>query len=431
MHRDLLSYLDSWRDDPLRMPLILRGARQVGKSWLAKELGKRFDYFIEINFDLDADAKLLFQHTGQAQHILTKLEFYSGQKVIAGKTLVFLDEIQECPNALKMLRYFKEQHPELHIIAAGSLLEFLLDEIGVPVGRVQFLYVTPLSFAEFLSVSGKQHLRDYLDSKLIDPVIHKQLLEELRNYMWLGGMPAVVDAWLRYHDGERCQRLQDNLLTSYRQDFLKYARKNQVPHIEHVFMSIAQQLGKKFKYASIDNDIKSATLKNALALLIKAGVALPCYQSSGHALPLAANKNSRHFKIFFFDIGLLQRLLKCNLRDWVCAKMDVNYLGSLAEQLVAQEYVAYSSPSEAQELYYWHRESKGANAEVDFLFVKKRIYPVEVKSGIKGGMKSLHVFLKEHPHTPVGLKISQAMPGQQENIEEIPLYGLHAWLKSE
>jgi predicted AAA+ superfamily ATPase len=176
------------------MPLILRGARQVGKSWLANRLAKHFPHFIELNFDADEEACRLFTGNPDINHLLEKLSLYAGKKIEPGKTLLFLDEIQECPAALKMLRYFKEKCPELHVTAAGSLLDFLLEKIGIPVGRVQFLYCYPLSFGEFLTVSGRSDLREYIKSKEIDRVIHLQLLELLKTYMWLGGMPAVVDA---------------------------------------------------------------------------------------------------------------------------------------------------------------------------------------------------------------------------------------------
>jgi uncharacterized protein len=154
MKRDLMRSLENWQTDPLRMPLIIRGARQVGKSWLAQEFGKKFESFVEINFDMDSEAASLFTGKLNIHNIIEKISLFTGKKIIAGKSLLFLDGIQECPQALKALRYFKEQCPELHVIAAGSLLDFVLEQVGVPVGRVQFLYLYPLSFAEFLTAAG-------------------------------------------------------------------------------------------------------------------------------------------------------------------------------------------------------------------------------------------------------------------------------------
>ncbi|MEE9451881.1 MAG: ATP-binding protein, partial [Gammaproteobacteria bacterium] len=365
------------------------------------------------------------------QQILEKIRLYTGKKIEYGKTLLFLDEIQECPLALKMLRYFKERCPELHVIAAGSLLDFLLEKISMPVGRVQFLYCYPLSFGEFLTASDRSDLREYIRSEDIDPSIHIRLLELLKTYMWLGGMPAVVDAWLKLADAEKCCSLQDRIITAYQQDFLKYAKKNQIRNVESVFLSIPKQLGNKFKYTSVDNTGKSQSLKNALSLLFMAGISYPCFHSSGQGHPLGANKNEKRFKVFFFDVGLAQRIMGLTLKDWVTAPIDVKYLGAVAEQLIAQEYIAYSNPEKPYELYYWHREEAGSNAEVDFLFLKdKLIIPVEVKSGVKGGMKSIKQFLNTHPHSKYGLKISQGIKQQNQHMQEISLYGLEAWLKS-
>ena len=431
MKRDLINQLTIWKSDPLRMPLILRGARQVGKSWLVKEFSAQFTHFIELNFDEDEDARILFSGKLDVEKLLEKIRFYSGKKIEYGKTLIFLDEIQECPAALKALRYFKENCAGLHIIAAGSLLDFLLEEMGMPVGRVQFLYCRPLSFGEYLTAIERNDLREYIQSPEMDLSIHGQMLELLKTYMWVGGMPAVVDAWIKYSDENQCRSLQDRILIAYRQDFLKYAKKNQTKHVETVFLSVPYQLGNKFKYKLAGEGVKSATLRSALSLLSMAGIIHPCYHSSGQGQPLSAGQNRNRFKTFFFDIGLAQRLMGLDLKDWVTTPLDVKYMGSIAEQLVAQEYIAYSNPEKPCELYYWHRESPGSNAEVDFLFLKNNsIVPVEVKSGVKGGMKSLNQFLGSHPHSKYGLKISQGTRHQSSTLQEISLYGLEAWMKS-
>lgn len=430
MKRDLFGELIKWKNDPLQMPLILRGARQVGKSWLVREFGKEFEYFIELNFDEDENLSHFFNSHLTLPQILDRIQFYTEKKIIHGKTLLFFDEIQECPNALKILRYFKEKHSGLHVIAAGSLLDFYLDKLGLPVGRVQFLFLYPLSFGEFLNAIGKPDLRHYIHTLIYDQSIHRILLEYLKTYMWLGGLPAVVSTWIDYQDPEKCQFLQDQILIAYKQDFNKYARKNQIENVEKVFLSVPQQLGKKFKYVHVDSEIKNNTLKNALELLIKAGVAHPCYHSSGQGIPLGANKNEKMFKIFFFDIGLAQRILGLRLRDWATMPIDVQHLGAIAEQLVAQEYIAYSSLTNPCEIFYWQREEPGSNAEVDFLFVKNgSIVPVEVKSGIKGGMKSITTFLNSHLHSTYGLKISQSLHHEAHHLQEICFYEIEAWLK--
>lgn len=428
--RDLYNYLLKWRSDSLRMPLILRGARQVGKSWLVNQFGKTFDCYIELNFDWDEGASSLFDGNLEIHHIVENIQFYANKRIVPGKTLIFFDEIQECPRALKTLRYFKEKMPELHVIAAGSLLDFTLEKIGVPVGRVQFLYLYPLSFVEFLNANQRSDLREYIETnKTIEPAIHKILLELLKTYMWLGGMPAVVDAWLRTRDPIGCQSLQDRLISAYRQDFQKYAKKTQIDNVDKVFASVQQQLGKKFKYSDVDPEVKSHSLKNALSLLIKAGVAYPCYHTSAQGLPLAAGMNEKRFKVFFFDIGLAQRMAGLSLKNWVISPLDVKYLGAVTEQLIAQEYIAYLNPEKNPELYYWHRETSASNAEIDFIFEKMgNIIPVEVKAAVKGGMKSLKSYQQSHPNTPYGLKISQNIKAEHGDVKEISLYALRAWL---
>jgi predicted AAA+ superfamily ATPase len=429
MKRDLSNDLIAWKTSPLRKPILLRGARQVGKSWLVRELGKSFDFFVEINFERDQKTSRLFDADLHVTAILEKLSLYCGQKIVTGKTLLFLDEIQECENALRALRYFKEDCPELHVIAAGSLIDFALEKLGIPVGRVQFFYLHPLSFGEFLTNSNREDLRQHIHAKKADPIFHETLLELLKTYMLLGGMPAVVDSWLNHKDISLCQMLQDEIITSYKQDFNKYARRHQLEHVTKIFESIPQHLGNKFKFSNIDEDIRAYPLKQAMLLLEKAGIALLCFHTSGQAQPLGAGKDEKKFKVFFFDIGLAQKLLGLNLSEWAVTPIKVSNVGALAEQLVAQEFVAYTSHHSPPELFYWHRENRGSNAEVDFLFLKNNmIIPVEVKSGIKGGLKSMKVFLAAHKNSKFGLKISEGNFNMTPEMEEIPLYGVEAWI---
>lgn len=429
MYRDILLELNAWRQHPLRKPLVLRGARQVGKSWIVREFGKSFTSFVEINFEKEKDAKTFFAGDIKIGELLEHLSLYSGKKIVPGETLLFLDEIQDCENAITTLRYFKEELPELHVVAAGSLVEFALEKIGTPVGRIQFLYLYPLSFGEFLLALGKKGFREYIKAGKVDPVIHKQILELLKNYMWLGGMPAVVKAWIDYKDPKICQDAQDEIIETYRQDFSKYARKRQIDNVAMVFDAIPRQLGGKFKYSHVDAHTNQQPIKQALHLLEKAGVALPAYHSSGQGVPLGASRNEKKFKTFFFDIGLAQRILGLDLKNWVVAPLKVVNVGAIAEQLVAQEFVAYSFMKSKPELYYWHRESSSSNAEVDLLFTKgSMVVPVEIKSGQKGGLKSMQVFLKSHPHSKYGLKIFEGEFASHDNIREIPLYGIEAWV---
>ncbi len=428
MRRDHLNFLRRWRKDPIRVPLMIRGARQVGKSWLVNTFGQEFDHFITLNFEKDKRVHALFPDHVDIPKTLETLQAYTQTPIIPGKTLIFLDEIQECPDALRYLRYFKEERQDLHVIAAGSLLEFTLEKLGMAVGRIDYLFLYPLSFMEFLDAQHREDLREAITHQKVDAASHGVILDYLKNYMWLGGMPAVVDTWIKHKDSALCQRVQDRIIGNYEDDFQKYAKRHQIETVGKVFRSIGKQLGHKFQYANVDGDMKTYPIKQGLHLLIKAGVAHPCFHTSGHVYPLNAEINEKKFKVFFFDIGIAHRLLGLDLAEWVTTPFEMDYLGESAEQLVAQEFIAYSNPSKPCEIYYWCIESKTGNAEVDFIAVKnKEIVPVEVKSGIKGGMKSLRLFLETHPKSTYGIKISEGQFSKHGNLEEIPLYGLAGW----
>lgn len=430
MYRDRLAALSKWAQSPIRVPLILRGARQVGKSWLVNELAKQFDQFITLNFDKQKSLAELFKADINIPRLLERLSLYFGKPIVPGKTLIFFDEIQECEAAIGYLRYFKEEFPQLHVIAAGSLIDFQLEKIGLPVGRVDFLYLFPLSFAEFLSANNRDDLRNFLYQQENDPALDLLLKEYLKTYIWLGGMPEVISTWLTTKNTELCQQIQDRIIQAYKDDFEKYAKRKQIPYIEKIFSNIPLQLGEKFTYSKVDKEIRSQNLKEALFLLEKAGIALPCYHSSGQNPPLAANKDDKRFKVFFFDLGLSQRILGLKHQDWIINAIKVDNIGGLAEQFVAQELVAYQSCHEKCELFYWHREAKNSNAEVDFLAIKNsKLIPIEVKSGKKGHLKSMHAYLAAHPSAAYGLKISESGFAQHGSIHEIPLYAIESWIK--
>lgn len=430
MKRDFIKDLESWKGEVTRKPLLLRGARQVGKSWLVHAFSKSFSNFIEINFEKDKSAKTLFAGDVRIPQLLERLSLYAGGKIVAGQTLLFLDEIQECEEALTVLRYFKEESPELHVIAAGSLVEFALAKLGLPVGRIQFLHLYPLSFGEYLDAVGREDLRCHLFNQEVHGAIHSQLLDFLKTYLWLGGMPAVMEAWLSHKDVQLCQRLQDEILQAYRQDFLKYAKQKQVDHVVQVFESIPAQLGRKFVYSHINPHLRAQELAKALQLLEMAGIALSAYHTSAQGLPLGAAKNEKRSKVFFFDVGLAQRLLGLDMRVWVLGELTVTNIGAIAEQFVAQELAAYAPPHLKAELFYWHREAATSNAEVDFVVVHgRKIVPVEVKSGIQGGLKGLRLFMASHPASIQGVKISEHPFASHDNLREVPLYGIEAWIK--
>lgn len=431
MKRDILNELQNWRNDNLRNPLILRGARQVGKSWVIDEFGKQFDNYICINFEKEKSAIALFQGDFRVNELVEKIIVYTKEPVIPGRTLLFFDETQLCPECLIALRYFKEEMPQLHVIAAGSLLEFALEKVGLPVGRVQIMYLYPLSFGEFLTATDNDILRQYLFKKNIDAANHQKLMELLKTYLWLGGMPGVVAAWLQEKNVIKCQNLQNYIIETYKQDFTKYAHKYRIEYVEKIFAAIPPNLGKKFKYSNVDKEIRSQFLKNALLLLAKANVIHLVYHSSGHENPLGATKDETKFKVFFIDVGLAHHMLGLDLKNWAAQQMDLKTLGSIAEQFVAQEIIAYTATHRKAELYYWHREAKSSNAEVDFLLIKNgQIVPVEVKAGKTGSFRSMQQFLIEHPKSKYGLKIAEGLFLIHDHLEQIPLYGIEAWLNN-
>lgn len=434
LKRDLSDHLRKWKNDPRKKPLILRGARQVGKSWLARELGKEFDNFVEINFEKKPELASLFDGNIDTGKIMQNLSNYLGTKITPGTTLLFFDEIQECPKAILTLRYFYEDLPQLHVLAAGSLLEFQLKNINVPVGRVSFVNVYPLSFAEYLTAANKHHLRIMLMENYFKPIpepIHNLLIEEVRNYTLLGGMPEIVADYLEFGLLNRCSDIQTNLLETYRSDFQKYAKKHQLKYIEKVFDSIPMQLGRKFKYANIAADIKSRDLGDALELLQMAGIAYKVYHTNANGFPLMVESDPKKFKVLFFDIGLALRILKLDHRP-LLLDPDISLVnnGAAAELFAGLELIAYQNHIERVNLFYWHRESKSSNAEVDYVTaIDGKIVPVEVKSSTTGRMKSLRIFM-ELKHRDFAVKVSGLNFSLFENVQSIPLYGLESLVKS-
>lgn len=434
MKRDLLQYLTLWKNRSKRKPILLRGARQVGKSWLARKLGETFTHYIEINFEKNSDLCAFFQSDLDAKKIAFNLANYFSTKITPGKTLLFLDEIQVCPKAISALRYFYEDFPELHVIGAGSLLEFELQKISAPVGRIEIIYVYPLSFAEYLTASGKQNLRDLIFASRFQEIaepFHKQLQEEIRNYTLLGGMPEVVASYLENHDFEQSCDLQSILLETFRRDFNKYAKKYQINYLNRIFDLAPLQTGNKFKYSQVDKDIKSRELAGALELLEMAGLLYRVYHSSANGIPLRAEMDPKKFKVLFFDIGLTQRLLKVDYRQ-LFLNPDIALVnnGAIAELLTGLELIAHQPFKERPESFYWHREERSSNAEVDYVInLGPLLVPIEVKSGTTGRLKSLHSFMKTKK-SQLGIKISSGNFSHPSPIQIIPFYGIELLMKN-
>lgn len=432
MKRTIESELHSWRHDSRRKPLLIRGARQVGKSYTVSQLGRdQFESVVTINLEAEPQIAEAF-NTLDPKQLLGKLQILTARPIVPGKTLLFIDEIQAFPKAIVALRYFYEQLPELHVIAAGSLLELALNAAGIsmPVGRIQYLYMKPMSFEEFLIAMGQETTVEALTHKrelLNDSAVHETLLEWVKQYLLIGGMPEVVEEYRESGNYERCQRIQTSLLQTYRDDFNKYGRHTQHENIAKVFQSAIKQVGNKFKYVKIDPDIPSRNIKEALELLVLAGVYHKVIKSTADGLPLGANTNERFFKVIFLDVGLMQNL--CGLAAEIVQEKDMMnvYQGALMEQFVGQELIAYQDVYNQPVLYYWAREAKSSRAEIDYVCQSgSSIVPVEVKSGKTGHLKSLLQFLKEKGQA-WGIKISSSPLQAEKPVLSLPFYLVRHW----
>lgn len=393
-----------WKDASRRKPLIIRGARQVGKTWLVENvLARQFDSFVKIDLEKRRDIHTHFEDNLDPETILVYLELEAG-RIIPGKTLLFFDEIQACPRALMALRYFYEQMPELHVVAAGSLLEFAFGDISIPVGRVQYLNMHPMTFYEYLIAVDKEPMAEFIHKSPseVDPKIQKKILNELKTYFFVGGMPECIKTYRDAGSMIEAFAVQSEILDSYRDDFSKYTPKIDITCLDAVFLNVAQNIGRQLKYTRLNAGHSGQMNHKAFDLLKKAKLIhkIPACDPSG--LPLGATANQKKFKAVMLDIGLLQRI--CQVPVELELKQEnllAMYRGILAEQYVAQEMLANKDGSG---LYYWARDARSSSAEVDYLAVRQgTIYPVEVKSGAGGSLKSLHLMLEKYTHCPEGI----------------------------
>ncbi len=396
-----------------RKPLLLRGARQVGKTFMVQQFGKSFAHCVSINFELEPHYKSCFEES-HPDKIIPLLSALSGQPILDGETLLFLDEIQVCPRALQALRYFKELRPALHVIAAGSLIEFALhrEQVSMPVGRVEYLYMRPCSFREYLENSGHETLLAFLNTVTIatgiPTAIHERLLGLFREYMVIGGMPEAMQMYVGTRDLLAVQRIHNSILQTYQDDFGKYASLSQQSCLQTVFDKTPGQVGQQISFAKFAPEYRSRELKQAMVLLEYAGVIQSIYATCASGLPLVTTKNEKKFKLAFLDIGLVQRKSGFGqalllTQNW----LQLNH-GALAEQVVAQELMAYQDPFSAPELFFWARDQRGSQAEVDYVTHQgAQIVPIEVKSSATGHLRSLKLLMQER-NLPLGIKVSMA-----------------------
>lgn len=422
--------LDQWRAESRHKPLLIRGARQVGKTQTIREFGKKFEHFIEINFEETPRLKALFAEDLSPAGICENIAAIYKTPIIPGSTLLFFDEIQGCQEAIAALRFFHEQMPGLHVIGAGSLLEFALAEMPTfGVGRIRSLFMYPLSFAEFLAGAGEHPLlakiKDANPSQPLHEALHGKLLELVRKFICLGGMPEVIASYLATKDLHHCQQLLDDLIISIQADFAKYRKRTPVARLNEVFQAVVFQAGQKFVYAKACAQAKQHQIKEALQLLVTAGLVIPVAHSSSNGIPLGAGANPRKQKMLVYDTGIFQRLMGLDLADFLLSKnFDAINKGHVAEQFVGLELIKAGSCYQNPLLYYWHREAKNSNAEVDYVItIARKIVPVEVKAGTKGAMQSLFLFLQERK-LHKGIRISNENFSVYDAIAVYPLYAV-------
>ena len=422
MKRTAWNELEAWKKRAQRKPLLLHGARQVGKTWLMREFGRqRYNNTIVVNFDTNVTMRELFSHEKNVRMLVEGMSLMSGVEITPEDTLIILDEIQECPQALAMLKYFCEDAPEYHVMAAGSLLGVAEVHRGYsfPVGKVEFLTITPLSFYEFLDAVGHASYAEALrESKLSFITAAKDTYTRLlKTYFFVGGMPAVVSDYATHADFASARRIQDDLLAAYEQDFSKHIHAADTPKVRLIWNSIPSQLAreKKFKYKNLAQGARSSTYENALSWLTASGLAHRLPNIVKPSLPLTAYENGAHFKLYMTDIGLL------------CAKSGLDrhtllegnalfeeFKGALTEQYVLQELKTLGKLP----LGYW----TGGESEVDFIVQSgNRILPIEVKAGINLKAKSLNVYRKKY-EPPLAIRASLAQYHSQDGLMDLPLY---------
>jgi len=420
MKRNIESYLVSWKNNTNRKPLIVRGARQVGKTFSIMKFGKKnFKYFLMLNPEQDHSLKTIFQSKNPIL-ICNELSALYNIPIIEGETLLFIDEIQLLPEAIAALRYFYEQMPALHLITAGSLLDHTLNELpySMPVGRVEFAYMYPLSFIEFLLANGQGGLINYLNSytfnNAFSEAIHIKIMEYLRLYFFIGGMPEAVKVYVETANLIEVEKVHSGILTSFQYDFAKYGTRKQQEYLKESLLYAAKNIGKKVKFSAINNSVHSSYIKDSLIKLELSRIIHLVKKTRSSKIPINQYVNQSIFKPLFLDIGLVCSLSRIKLSD--LSNLVTDFEGALAEQFVGQELITSFEFYEDAKLFYWVREAKNTNAEIDFLHqIKNKIYPLEVKAGKTGTLKSLQVYLAEKK-AQTGIRFNTDLPSIGKNL---------------
>ena len=424
MKRPLLQRLNSWKSSAHRKPMLVMGARQVGKTTLIREFGRQsYRHVVELNFDDHPHLKQLFERDLDPKRILRDISLELNAEIIPGETLLFFDEIQDCPNALNSLKYFRENASEYHVCGAGSLLGVKLMHMkGFPVGQVHFEKLYPLSFFEFLDALDQTRLKNYLLELTIDDTInesiHEKCLEYLRYYLLIGGMPEAVSIYQQTEKFDSVRDVHRDILRSYDLDFVKHAPHHLVMKITECFHSITSQLAKenkKFIYSVIREGARARNYEEALQWLVEANLFHKAYQISSPKIPLRTYENSQFFKAYFCDVGLLNTMTNLPIKALIQGNaLFQEFHGALIENFVAQEMAC-----DHERLYYWNSENR---AEVDFVFqYEESIYPLEVKAGTTKHKKSLMAYRDKY-HPPLLLRASPQNLEKQVDFVNVPLY---------
>jgi uncharacterized protein len=418
MKRTILNNLISWKSDKFRKPLILKGARQVGKTYILRKFGdSEYENVAYFNFESSPQLKNLFSASLNPSDIIKILSIEISSSIEPKKTLIIFDEIQECPDALNSLKYFNEFANDYHICAAGSLLGITLaKEKGFPVGKVDFMTLYPLSFYEFLEAKNQENLLQYIDElKKVEPlpsVLHEKLLKFFKDYLYTGGMPAAVMKYIGNEDYNSIRLTQKNILDAYRLDFAKHAPQKMLMKINQVWDAIPSQLAKenkKFIYSVIRKGARAQEFENAIQWLTEASLIQKVYNISIPKIPLVAYTNHDIFKIYLNDVGLLGAMAELSAKTIIYGdEIFQEFKGSISENYVSQELVRQGFG-----MFYWTSEGQ---AEIDFIIkIQDVIYPVEVKSGSSSKMKSLKTYSEKYKPklairiSPMNLKLDGAI----------------------
>jgi predicted AAA+ superfamily ATPase len=429
--RDILSNLRKWKAQPSHKPLIIRGARQVGKTTVVKEFAKEFDTFLHLNLERPADRKLFLQQTA-VEDLLTAIYLAKRKRKQKGAVLLFIDEIQNSPEAIALLRYFYEDIPELYVIAAGSLLESLIDvHLSFPVGRVEYMALRPCSFAEFLQAMGETMLKEHLVTASLPNAIHHRVMQLFNEYVLVGGMPEAVALYADTKDIVALQKVYDTLLTGYRDDVEKYAKSDNLQKVLRYILTYGWQFaGQRIKFEHFANsNYKSREMGDAMHILEKALLLELVYPTTSYHIPIQADLKKSP-KLLWLDTGLVNHVAGLQSELFGVDDISGSWKGKIAEHIVGQELIA-ANQSVLGTRTFWVREAKNSQAEVDFLHqYKHHIIPVEVKSGDNAKLKSLHLFMEQSSgtvavrfwHNPVSVDRITLPTNKKYTLYNLPFY---------